>query len=200
MDYFLLECIEHCGGVSPVFFRRFVSLLNFQRASPQFDLLNSLVSGTHSALWRSGNSEYRYLWTFLLFYPWCRCLGPILLHYELKANAGHCGFGAPVFSTPATTITPTISASIRNSWNVIEDEDTSISTRNSSLCLSLVFRMQAFLWRSVISFPSGVVVLVLNIQTVPSHYDLLSIWCVDCIVNIVERSVIIFLQVLWFGY
>ena len=88
MNYFLLECIEHCGGgVSPILFGWFVSLLNFQRASPQFDLLKSLVSGTHSTLWRSGNSEYLHLW----IYPWCRCLVPLLLHCELEANAGHCG-------------------------------------------------------------------------------------------------------------
>ena len=63
----------------------------------------------------------------------------------------------------------------------------------------MLFGMHA-LWRSVISFPSGVVVLVLNIQRVLSHYDMLSIWCVECIVNIVERSVMSFLQVMWFGY
>ena len=56
------------------------------------------------------------------------------------------------------------------------------------------------LWRSVISFSSGVVVLVLKIQRVLSQYDMLSLWCVECIVNIVERSVMSFLQVLWFGY
>ena len=65
----------------------------------------------------------------------------------------------------------------------------------------VVWYLECRLWgdSSVISFPSGVVVLVLNIQRVPSHYDLLSIWCVECIVNIVERSVMSSLNVLWFG-
>lgn len=77
-------------------------------------------------------------------------------------------FEAPFFSTPATTTNHPISASLRSPWDVMEDEDT--------------FRLR-------IDMPG------LNKEEVSwifreyfSHYDdLLSNWCLECIVRCGEK-------------